>query len=142
MATSPSRARVSPTQVSKDVYILKPVETGADNVQNGPQVILLFGWMNAKLRPLFSYMDKYAALYPTATQLLVLARGSNNWSSKTANVRIHFVRSLSSRWRSRRCQGVLTTICVAISMIGYSIRPWSIIITCTTLLILFGRKTS
>lgn len=85
MTTPPSRAKVSPTQVSRDVYLLKPTEPVNDDGQSGPQVILLFGWLNAKFRPLVSYMDKYAQLYPGATQILIVARGSANWSTKAAN---------------------------------------------------------
>ncbi|KAH8093780.1 hypothetical protein BXZ70DRAFT_976280 [Cristinia sonorae] len=77
--------KVSPSQVTKDVYVLEPAKHSLAK-ESDPRVILIFGWMDAHLRSLLTYMTKYNAIYPGATQVLVLCRQSSTWSSKQANM--------------------------------------------------------
>ncbi|TCD67588.1 hypothetical protein EIP91_012218 [Steccherinum ochraceum] len=78
--------RVSPTQVSEDVYVLRPAKDSLGQPED-PRVILICGWMDAKLRALLSYMTKYNAIYPGATQILVLSRQAATWASKANNLK-------------------------------------------------------
>jgi len=87
MSTTPLLTKISPVQVSRDVYLLKPVDGATKVGKDEPEVVLLFGWMDAKLRPLLTYMEKYSTLYPAATQILIISRGSANWSSKANNLK-------------------------------------------------------
>ena len=47
--------------------------------------------VDAKLRALLTYMSKYNALYPGATQVLVLSRQSTVWISRAETVSREFV---------------------------------------------------
>jgi len=77
--------KVTPTQVSRDVYLLRPMEEGLGKADD-PKVILICAWMDAKLRSLLSYMTKYNALYPGATQVLILSRQAAFWTRKQKNL--------------------------------------------------------
>jgi len=71
-------------QVSKNVYTAAPVQPYAMQNENGPRVILIFGWMDAQVSHTIKYMDSYAKLYPHASQILVRSRQSYFWSGRKA----------------------------------------------------------
>ncbi|KAG8709583.1 hypothetical protein FRC09_000578, partial [Ceratobasidium sp. 395] len=63
------------TQVGDtDVYVSYPLSGGVGGEGRGetaPRVILLFGWMGAKMPQLHRFTEMYHKLYPSATQILV-----------------------------------------------------------------------
>ncbi|KAF5354407.1 hypothetical protein D9758_010743 [Tetrapyrgos nigripes] len=63
--------------IGKDIY-LRPVDKAASITANssGPEVILVFGWMGAKLPHIHKYTKKYEQLYPAATQILIRSEPS------------------------------------------------------------------
>ncbi|KAF8911196.1 hypothetical protein CPB85DRAFT_1455325 [Mucidula mucida] len=58
-------------KLGSEVYLRKPSVASDDG--DSPNIILVFGWMGAKLRHLHKYTKVYEELYPGATQVLVLA---------------------------------------------------------------------
>ncbi|KAJ7590525.1 hypothetical protein C8J56DRAFT_1046789 [Mycena floridula] len=54
--------------IGKEVYIFQPSAVGA---RTDPSIILIFGWLDAKLPHLQKYVQKYADLFPGATVLII-----------------------------------------------------------------------
>ncbi|KAK2462962.1 hypothetical protein APHAL10511_005014 [Amanita phalloides] len=60
------------------IYI-KKTSTPVQQDTPDPTIILLFGWMGAKLPHLFKYTKGYDQLYPAATQILIRCEPSTYW---------------------------------------------------------------
>ncbi|KAF9012122.1 hypothetical protein BDZ89DRAFT_1143031 [Hymenopellis radicata] len=56
-------------KLGSEVHLRKPLVASDDG--ESPNIILVFGWMGAKLRHLHKYTKVYEELYPGATQVLV-----------------------------------------------------------------------
>ncbi|KAK1234526.1 hypothetical protein PQX77_002271 [Marasmius sp. AFHP31] len=56
--------------IGEGIYLRKPTNTTTGQVQD-PNVILIFGWMGAKLGHLQKYTKVYEEMYPDATQVVV-----------------------------------------------------------------------
>ncbi|KAG7099930.1 hypothetical protein E1B28_001723 [Marasmius oreades] len=81
---------IEPVLVSKDIYTYVP-PSGKDThptPSSGPELILIFGWLDGKLSPLKRYMQGYRKLYPQATQVLIMSRKSSGWSRKSTNLNV------------------------------------------------------
>lgn len=63
------------TRIGDCVYLQKPREVGGHGVssEGQPDLILVFGWMGAKLPHLLKYCKTYDEIYPNARKILVRA---------------------------------------------------------------------
>ncbi|KAJ7135200.1 hypothetical protein C8R43DRAFT_894364 [Mycena crocata] len=66
-------------QITEKIYSREPKLWGK-NDDDHPELILIFGWMNAQLKHLKKYMDDYSEIYPTTRQLLIRSSGSMFWT--------------------------------------------------------------
>ncbi|KAH6909347.1 hypothetical protein BKA70DRAFT_1278261 [Coprinopsis sp. MPI-PUGE-AT-0042] len=87
MASTPTQTNPL-ISLGKGIYLSRPV----DNAQTSettipetsqPTVILIFGWMGAKLPHLLKYINKHDQLYPAATKILVRSEAPSFWASKS-----------------------------------------------------------
>ncbi|KAJ7662454.1 hypothetical protein B0H17DRAFT_1211923 [Mycena rosella] len=60
-----------PVRICSIGYYIAPEESGNDF--EGPQLILIFGWLGARLLQLMKYSSAYRTLYPAAAQVLILS---------------------------------------------------------------------
>ncbi|KAF8903733.1 hypothetical protein CPB84DRAFT_726369 [Gymnopilus junonius] len=51
-----------------------------------PSIVLIFGWMGAKLPHVLKYSNTYSEIYPESTQVIVRSEPSYFWSSKKARI--------------------------------------------------------
>ncbi|KAJ7593215.1 hypothetical protein C8J56DRAFT_930579 [Mycena floridula] len=89
--STPPSSELQFNKLSQDIYTYAPPATAhqnreVDGVQ--PKLIIIFGWMEGKIWSLKKYMTIYNTMYPYATQLLILARGSSAWTSDRKNAEI------------------------------------------------------
>ncbi|KAK1215030.1 hypothetical protein PQX77_022380 [Marasmius sp. AFHP31] len=57
--------------IGEGIYLRKPTSTTTTGQVQNPNVILIFGWMGAKLGHLQKYTKVYEEMYPDATQVVV-----------------------------------------------------------------------
>ncbi|CAL1696476.1 unnamed protein product [Somion occarium] len=60
------------TRIGKDVYVPENVSPFAS--EDGPDYVIVFGWMGAQLAHLRKYLDQYKTLYPDTNAILVISR--------------------------------------------------------------------
>ncbi|KAF8629974.1 hypothetical protein AX17_005539 [Amanita inopinata Kibby_2008] len=69
--------------IGDGIYIKRPHSEQQEHPGSeaqSPTIILLFGWMGAKLPHLQKYTNTYDRLYPSATQILVRCEASTFWT--------------------------------------------------------------
>ncbi|KOS13208.1 hypothetical protein Malapachy_1617 [Malassezia pachydermatis] len=54
-------------------YIDRPVPLGSASSMNAPDVVMLFGWMDAELRYVYKYAEKYRGMFPHAHVMIILS---------------------------------------------------------------------
>ncbi|KAF7330193.1 hypothetical protein MVEN_02456300 [Mycena venus] len=69
------------TSLGEHAYILRPASQYVSSSSTDPTVILIFGWMSAKLSHLHKYTAMYTEIYPNATIILVRSPLSFFWTS-------------------------------------------------------------
>ncbi|THU94893.1 hypothetical protein K435DRAFT_860068 [Dendrothele bispora CBS 962.96] len=74
MSSTPTD-RAEFVSIGQDVF-LRRADAKAPNAETDPEVILVFGWMGAKLAHIHKYTKKYEELYPAATQILIRSEPS------------------------------------------------------------------
>ncbi|KIY50435.1 hypothetical protein FISHEDRAFT_71492 [Fistulina hepatica ATCC 64428] len=62
------------------VFFSRPA-AGAAAETTCPSVVLVLGWMDGKMRYVSKYSDKYRAMFPLSTIVVVLSTTANEWSS-------------------------------------------------------------
>ncbi|KAG8903993.1 hypothetical protein FRB99_002405 [Tulasnella sp. 403] len=85
-AAAPVLARVfEKIPGAPEAYVSRPKEDALP-VKDGPDLIILFGWMDGQLPHLFKYTEAYHKEYPGATQILIRSHGSFWWTSTSASI--------------------------------------------------------
>ncbi|KAK4047934.1 exocyst subunit [Microbotryomycetes sp. JL201] len=70
-------------RLAKDVYLAKPSVITPSN-SSGPRLIILLGWMDAQLKHISKYADKYSAMYPGASVMVVQTHQTAFYRSSNA----------------------------------------------------------
>ncbi|KAJ7157257.1 hypothetical protein C8R46DRAFT_959174 [Mycena filopes] len=71
-----------PTAVSPIAYYLPAAESAKHSVKDtDPRLVIIFGWMDAKLSHIMKYSTKYSALYPAASQILIQSDAGASYSA-------------------------------------------------------------
>ncbi|KAJ7470786.1 hypothetical protein FB451DRAFT_1135118 [Mycena latifolia] len=83
MACTSSAERLTPLGLHAFIYRA----TSASASSTDPTVVIIFGWMSAKLPHLRKYFDVYREIYPHATLILVRSHLSFFWTSFEARFR-------------------------------------------------------
>ncbi|KAG8791026.1 hypothetical protein FRC17_008819 [Serendipita sp. 399] len=60
--------------IAPGVYFVQGDEANRPADSTDPTLILLFGWMDAKLAHLIKYSVAYRAIYPYASQIVVMSK--------------------------------------------------------------------
>ncbi|KAF9007431.1 hypothetical protein BDQ17DRAFT_1350627 [Cyathus striatus] len=71
--------------IGKGLYLSKPrtdAVSAESQVTQEPTLILIFGWMGAKLPHIFKYTKAYEEIYPGAVKILVRSEAQFFWSGK------------------------------------------------------------
>ncbi|CAA7267477.1 unnamed protein product [Cyclocybe aegerita] len=69
--------------IGKGIYLSKPKsDVDVESKVAAPTVILLFGWMGARLPHLLKYIKVYDELYPQATKIVIRSEASFFWTIK------------------------------------------------------------
>ncbi|TFK33425.1 hypothetical protein BDQ12DRAFT_691088 [Crucibulum laeve] len=75
--------------IGKGIYLSRPKDGVALNVEKEnvppPTIILIFGWMGAKLTHLYKYTKVYDELFPNTTKVLIRCEPVYFWSSEKTN---------------------------------------------------------
>ncbi|KAG1856122.1 hypothetical protein F4604DRAFT_1931979 [Suillus subluteus] len=69
------------SMIGPGMYLRDNHEQGQDSGTTSPKVILIFGWMGARLGYLQSYTHAYTKLYPNASQIVVRCNPDVFWST-------------------------------------------------------------
>ncbi|TFK22764.1 hypothetical protein FA15DRAFT_671200 [Coprinopsis marcescibilis] len=70
--------------IGKGIHILKPADTTKRDIpeESQPNVILIFGWMMARLPHILKYVKTYNEIYPAATIVVIQSDSRAFWQSK------------------------------------------------------------
>ncbi|KAE9391483.1 hypothetical protein BT96DRAFT_864912 [Gymnopus androsaceus JB14] len=71
--------RPGPVPIGNDIYLIQGA-VPEKSPNSDPNIILIFGWMGAKLPHLFKYTKVYEEMYPHATQIVVKSNPEFFWS--------------------------------------------------------------
>ncbi|ESK95938.1 indole-diterpene biosynthesis protein [Moniliophthora roreri MCA 2997] len=73
-----------PVQIGEGIYLRRAKSSGDET--KDPNVILVFGWMAAKLAHIHKYTKVYEELYPNSTQILVRSQPKFFWSRESTRI--------------------------------------------------------
>ncbi|TFK33426.1 hypothetical protein BDQ12DRAFT_691093 [Crucibulum laeve] len=76
--------------IGKGVYLSRPQNSvGQEVLEQGsvppPTVILIFGWMGARLPHLYKYTKAYDSLFPNVTKILIRSEAAYFWNGEKKN---------------------------------------------------------
>lgn len=63
-------------KLSKDAYVIHPVDESTTNDPNDPQLIVLCGWMGASVKHITKYSDTYRLLVSCPLLLCIRVNGN------------------------------------------------------------------